>query len=124
MKKILLALLVVGSLLVAGCREYEEIEFDGVVVGIRNCSSAILDDGAGLVVKLSKPEGYGGTLTSTDGQTMENVMVLYEPGMIIRVQEHIWGTFYVDDKYSRANCNIRWDLDLPEGIINKLDVED
>ena len=122
MKRLLI--LAAAVLLFAGCVEHEEIEFDGVVVGTRNCSGALMDSNTGFLVKLTRPEGIGGSMTSTDGETMDNIIVLYEPPKLIFVEDRIHGTFYRDDKYSRANCTIRWnDMNLPEGVFLQVYVD-
>ena len=122
MKKTLI--LVAAALLFAGCIEHEEIEFEGVVVGTRNCSGALMDSNTGFLVKLTRPEGIGGSMTSAEGETMENIIVLYEPPKLIYVEDRIHGTFYRDDKYSRGNCTIRWpDMNLPEGVFLRVYVD-
>ena len=122
MKKILI--LAAVAMLFAGCIEHEEIEFEGVVVGTRNCSGALMDSNTGFLVKLTRPEGIGGTMTSTSGETMDNIIILYETPKLIFVEDHIHGTFYRDDKYSRANCSVRYDnLDLPEGVFLRVYVD-
>ena len=106
------------------CVEHEEIAFEGVVVGTRGCSSIIIDDNMGFIVKLFTPDSIGGTMTSTEGETMTGVIVLYEPPRLIYVHDTIHGTFYLDDKYSRANCNIVWDeMTVPEGVFLKVAVD-
>lgn len=111
-------------LLAVSCVEREEISFEGMVVGTRGCSGIIMDDNMGIIVKLFSPDSIGGTLTSTDGETMTNVVVLYEPPRLIYIRDTIRGTFYLDDKYSRANCSLVWDeMDLPEGVFLRVTVD-
>lgn len=111
-------------LLAVSCVEREEISFEGMVVGTRGCSGIIMDDNMGFIVKLFSPDSIGGTLTSTDGETMTNVVVLYEPPRLIYIRDTIRGTFYLDDKYSRANCSLVWDeMDLPEGVFLRVTVD-
>lgn len=121
MKKIILPLL--AALLATACVKHEAIEFEGIVVGIRNCSSMLYDPGAGYVIQLTKPEGVGGTLTSDNGETMTNLVVLYEPDSHIMADDRVHGTFYWDEQYSRANCTFRWDKQLPEGVFIKVRVD-
>jgi len=122
MKRIVFVLLC--SLFFTGCVEHEEISFEGMVVGTRGCSGVLMDDNMGFIVKLFSPDSIGGTLTSTEGETMTNVIVLYEPPRVIYVKDTIHGTFYLDDKYSRANCSLVWDdMNLPEGVFLKVSVD-
>ena len=59
-----------------------------------------------------------------DAQVLENVVVLYEPPRMLYVEDHIHGSFYLDDKYSRANCNVVWEeMNLPEGVFLKVHVD-
>ncbi len=111
-------------LLMAGCAEHEEIAFEGVIVGTRNCTGMLMDDNAGLLVALSSPDSIGGRLVSSTGEVLENVVVLYEPPRMLYVEDHIHGSFYLDDKYSRANCNVVWEeMNLPEGVFLKVHVD-
>jgi hypothetical protein len=120
-KVLLLALL---PLLTVSCVEHEEIAFEGVVVGTRSCSGLLMDDNMGLLVALTSPDSIGGRLVSTSGEVMDNVVVLYEPPRILYVEDHIHGSFYLDDKYSRANCSVVWDeMDLPEGVFLNVTVD-
>lgn len=113
-----------AALLTTSCVEHEEISFEGVVVGTRGCSGILMDDNMGFIVKLFSPDSIGGTMTSTEGETMTNVIVLYEPPRLLYVRDTIRGTFYLDDKYSRANCSLVWDeMNVPEGVFLKVVVE-
>lgn len=112
------------AVLFTSCVEHEEISFEGVVVGTRGCSGILMDDNMGFIVKLFSPDSIGGTMTSTEGETMTNVIVLYEPPRLLYVRDTIRGTFYLDDKYSRANCSLVWDeMNVPEGVFLKVVVE-
>lgn len=106
--------------LFASCIEHEEIAFEGVIVGTRNCSGFLMDNNTGFIVKLFSPDSIGGPLTSTEGEQMTNVVVLHEPPRLLYVGDTIHGTFYLDDKYSRANSCVIWDNEefnnLPEGV--------
>ena len=115
MKRLTIALL--AALTLAGCARHEEISFEGIVVGTRNCTATFSDNNTGFMVKLTSPDTLGATITSTTGEQMDNVIVLYEPPRRIMVEDRIHGTFYLDDKYSKANCTVVWhDFDLPEGV--------
>lgn len=120
--KLLLSALL--ALTATSCVEHEEIAFEGVVVGTRGCSGILMDDNMGFIVKLFSPDSIGGNMTSTEGETMTNVIVLYEPPRLLYVRDTIRGTFYLDDKYSRANCSLVWDeMNVPEGVFLKVVVE-
>ncbi len=124
MRKGILATVLLGALLMAGCVEHEEIAFEGVVLGTRNCSGMLMDDNMGFIVKLLTPDSIGGTITSTEGETLTNVVVLYEPPRLIYVEDTIRGTFYLDDKYSRVNCSVVWSgMDVPEGVFVRVTVD-
>ncbi len=111
------------ALISTSCIHHEEIAFEGIVVGGRNCTSIVYEQNMGYVVQLIYPEGVGGTITSDDGQKMSNLVVLYEPDERLMVNDHIHGTFYWDEKYSRANCTMIWDEKLPEGVFVELSVD-
>lgn len=122
MKKIL-PLILLASLATAACQKHDEIEFSGQVLMVRSCSASYLDANAGFVVALDYPEGIGGTLKANEG-SVENVIVLYEPTTRVRVEDHITGTFYLDNEYSRAHCSVIIDLgDLPEGVMTDVTVD-
>ncbi len=104
-------------LLVAGCVKHEEIEFTGTVVDIRSCSSLELamDQNPAFLIALDSPAGIGGVYYGDS-----NVVALYEPTRHIRYGNHIRGTFYLDDKYSKTTCE--WhntDYKLPEGVFTE-----
>lgn len=122
MKKLLPALLT--ALLCTSCVEHEAISFEGMIVGIRHCSSPWMDNNPGFIVKLFSPDSIGGTMTDNLGQTMSNLIILYESPRYLEIEDTIHGTFYLDDKYSRANCSLRYDsLNLPEGVFLKVAVD-
>ena len=122
MKRLIIVLL--ATLSFAGCVEHEEISFRGMVVGTRGCSGVLMDNNMGYIVKLFSPDSIGGTMTSTEGEVMSNIVVLYETPRLIYVRDTIHGTFYLDDKYSRANCGLVWDgPKLPEGVFLQVAVE-
>lgn len=116
MKRYAYSSILLAVLLLSGCHKQPEIDFAGTVIGIRQCSGSYPDMSAGYIVQLDYPDSIGGTI-STDEGTMKNLIVLYEPNRIIQVDNHIHGTFYRDDKYSKANCSLRYtDYELPEGV--------
>lgn len=111
-------------LLLVGCQKHTEIEFAGTVTGIRQCTSAsYLDQNVGYIVQLEYPDSIGATIETSEG-VASGIIVLYEPNRIIRVNNHIHGTFYLDDKYSRSNCSLHYtDYELPEGVFLELHVD-
>lgn len=112
------------AVLFTGCVEHEEISFEGMVVGTRGCTGLLMDSNMGFIVKLFTPDSLGGSLTSTQGEQMTNVVVLYETPRLLYVGDTIHGTFYLDDKYSRANCSLVWDeMNVPEGVFLKVVVD-
>ena len=120
-----IAVLLTAALLFTGCVEHEEISFEGVVVGTRACTDIIMDSHPGFIVQLFSPDSIGGSMTDTStGETMEHLIVLYEPPRLLYIHDTLHGTFYLDDKYSRANCGLIWrDMDLPEGVFLKVVVD-
>lgn len=124
MKRYVFFSLMMAALLLSGCKKYEELEFSGKVLWVRNCTASYLDYNAGFVVQLDYPEGVGADITDDAGQKMENIIVLYEPTCRIYVDDKIHGTFYVDDTYSRGNCELHYnDYELPEGVFTKTVVD-
>ena len=122
-KKVFLISLVLATLTLTSCVEHEEVDFEGRVVGGRNCTSIVFEQNMGYVVQLNYPEGVGGTITNDNGQQMKNLVVLYEPDCEIKVGDHIHGKLYWDDKYSRANCTVLWKEKLPEGVFLEVVVD-
>lgn len=119
--KLLLATAIATS--VASCQKHPEIDFAGTVINIRQCTGSFLDNNVGYIVQLDYPDSIGGTLGSGEDAT-SNLIVLYEPNRVIHVDEHIHGSFYLDDKYSRANCSLHYsDIDLPEGVFTNVSVD-
>lgn len=76
------------------------------------------------MIHITNPESIGGTLYSTD-DSIQNVVVLYEPPRRIMVEDHVKGSFYFDNDYSKANCGVHYtDMPLPEGIFTSVSVTD
>lgn len=111
-------------LLLVSCVKHEEYEFSGRVLWMRDCTGSYLDANAGYVVQLEYPENIGTTIRNADGDTLKNLIVLYEPTRRVYVDDHIHGTFYLDDKYSRSNCTLHYtDYTLTEGVFTKTVVD-
>lgn len=125
MKKYYLLLLTAASLLFVGCRDYNDFEFEGTVVGYRYCSSLASIQDLGYFVRLDAPDSVGGSF-SVDGSTMKNVVVIYQSDRMLRDHDHIHGKIYLEPQYSKANCAIHStgaDKDLPEAVFTKLVVD-
>ncbi len=114
--------LLVATMLLAGCIKHDELEFKGKVVFVRQCEFSYLDQNPGYMVQLEYPEGVGSEYV--DGENVaENVIVLYEPDKHIMVGDVIHGKFYLSPKYSKANCSVHWDYELPEGVFTQVVIE-
>ncbi len=108
-------------LLLASCVKHDEIEFSGTVVDVRSCSALAIsmDQNPAYIVILDYPESLGGVYYG-----VSNVVALYVPTRRIMVDDHIHGTFYLDDKYSKTTCD--WhntDYEIPEGVFTKTVVD-
>ncbi len=105
------------------CAKHDEISFRGTVIDARECSASYTEPNIGYVVQLQKPDSIGKPYDH-NGNTYQNVVILYEPDRRIYKNDHIKGTFYLDNKYSRANCSLHWtDYDLPEGVFTSVSVD-
>lgn len=114
---ITLMLTVLTAALLTGCKHPEETDFAGTVIGSRECTAAYPQISYGYLVSLEYPAGIGTDMPTSSGDTARNVIVMYEPTVKIRVSDHIHGTFYLDDKYSKAYCSWQWDGEkLHEGV--------
>lgn len=110
--------------LLFSCAKHEEISFSGTVVNIEYCATQDIQSNAGFYTALETPAGTGGTFIF-GADTFQNVVILYEPGRQIKHGNHISGKFYLDDKYSKTNCNIHIAADdnLPQGVFTKVYVD-
>ncbi len=119
---------IAGTLLIlclfTSCVKHEEIPFSGTVVDVRECNASFgTAQDAGFVVSLNEPENIGQPYTF-NGVTYPRAVILYAPDRRIYKGDRLSGTFYLDDKYSRANCSIHWtDFSLPEGVFLDTTVE-
>lgn len=117
MRIILLALVLGACNLFSSCAKHDEVDFSGTLIDVRSCTTLNIsaDRNAAHIVALDTPTGVGGNY---EGYT--NVIVLFEPTKHVTVGDHIHGTFYFDDKYSKTTCSWRnTDYDLPEGVFTK-----
>ena len=109
--------------LFSSCTKHDEIVFKGVIIDTRECTVSYLKPDLGYVVKLDSPDSIGKPYT-LNGTTYQNAVILYDPNCRLYKNDKISGTFYLDDKYSRANCTIHWtDFQLPEGVFLDVSVE-
>ncbi len=110
--------------LLVSCVKHDEISFSGTVVNIEYCATQEIQSNAGFYTALETPEGTGATFIY-GADTFHNVVVLYEPGRQIQYGSHISGKFYLDDNYSRTNCNLHISADeyLPQGVFTKVYVD-
>ena len=124
-KKAVPTLLLLSSclLLLTGCVKHDEIAFRGTIVDTRECNLSFGSyNDAGFVVNLDTPDSIGRPYTY-NGHTYGNTVVLYDPDCRLYKGDKISGTFYLDDKYSRANCSVHYNLELPEGVFVSITVE-
>ena len=109
----------------SGCAHYDDFAFTGQVVGYTFCTSMTDIRDAGYYVKVTSPEGIGGTITSDEGYKMENVVIVYQSGKILTDRCKISGTMFMSDNYSKANCSFhQTEWDLPEAVFTKVDIID
>lgn len=107
------------------CSKTDEIDFRGTVVDVRKCTASYVKPDLGYLVALTTPDSLGGVYTTDKGVTYHNVVILYAPDRLIKCNDPIRGTFYLDDQYSRANCSIHWnDIDnIPVGVFTSVSVD-
>lgn len=110
--------------MLSSCAKHDEISFRGTVVNIEYCASQDIQSNAGFYTALEVPEATGATFT-LGNETFQNVVILYEPGRRIQNGDRISGKFYLDDKYSKTNCNlhIHADDNLPQGVFTEVSVD-
>lgn len=119
------AILPATLLLLAACSKHEEIDFSGTIIDTRECTLSYLKPDLGYIVELSTPTNYGADYTLLDGTAYHNAVILYDPDQLLYLGDHLRGTFYLDDEYSRANCSVHWnDIDdLPMGVFTAVSVD-
>ena len=124
MKKKILLTLFATALLATGCEEHDEIAFKGTVVYVQPCTLDMARPTAGYAVQLQQPDSLGASLT-VNNRTYDNVVLLFDPGRIIKADDRISGSFYFDSKASRQYCSLTniHDLEIPQGIFVEVTVE-
>lgn len=112
-------------LLLAACSKHDEVDFKGTIIDTRECTLSYVRPDLGYLIQLSSPAQYGSSYTSQNGETYDNVIILYDPDCLLYLNDKIEGSFYLDDEYSRANCSIHWnDLDdIPMGVFTSVSVD-
>ena len=119
MKHLSLILLFLSLVLFSACEKHDEIDFAGYVVGLSDCAGY---GTAGYLVQLSYPDAVKDIVYG--GDTLTNVMILYEPAVHVMVHDHVSGTFYYDNDYAKLNCSLVKKYDIPEGVFWKIQVTD
>ncbi len=119
--------LFVAALLLTSCVKHEELSFSGTMIGVRNCDLSYTDMNAGYLVQLETPTDVGRQLTTSSGEVLQNIIVLYEAPRIIQAPTHIHGKFYLDEKYARVTGCVQWDNEelnnLPQGVFTEMVVD-
>ena len=119
--------LFVAALLLTSCVKHEELSFSGTMIGVRNCDLSYTDMNAGYLVQLETPTDVGRQLTTSSGEVLQNIIVLYEAPRIIQAPTHIHGKFYLDEKYARVTGCVQWDNEelnnLPQGVFTEMIVD-
>lgn len=119
--------LFVAALLLTSCVKHEELSFSGTMIGVRNCDLTYTDMNAGYLVQLETPTDVGRQLTTSSGEVLQNIIVLYEAPRIIQAPTHIHGKFYLDEKYARVTGCVQWDNEelnnLPQGVFTEMVVD-
>ena len=120
-------ILFVAALLLTSCVKHEELSFSGTMIGVRNCDLSYTDMNAGYLVQLETPTDVGRQLTTSSGEVLQNIIVLYEAPRIIQAHTHIHGKFYLDEKYARVTGCVQWDNEelnnLPQGVFTEMVVD-
>lgn len=122
MKKYFIMIAVMLCGIMTSCRDYDDFDFEGTVVGYRYCSSIGSVQDLGYFVKLDSPDSVGGSV-EINGVKMDNVLVVYQSDRMLRNLDHIHGRLYLEPKYSKANCSVHAtdvDKDLPEAVFTKI----
>lgn len=121
MKKIFLAISVIAIL--AACKEkHDDFDFTGTVVDYEECNG-IME--MGYAVALTSPSSTGGSYTTRENKTFDNVVVIYGSDQMLKANSKISGSIYIDNNYSKTTCNRHYtDRDVPEAVFTKLKVED
>lgn len=124
MKNKTLYILFAAIFLCTACEEREEVAFDGTIVYIQECTLDPVRPTAGYAVQLHSPDSLGVNFTY-DNRTYKNVVLLFDPGRILKVGNRIHGTFYFDQKASRQYCSLTnlHDLEIPQGVFVDVSVD-
>ena len=122
-RKLLTSLLLSATLLTAACRDKtHDIDFAGTVVDYEYCTS---HNDIAYAIQISAPDTLGRAYLSSDSITYPNVVVVYGANRLLHANDHVSGTFYLDDKYSEAYCTYHYRDqrgNVPEAHLTKLKV--
>ena len=117
MKKIII---LASVLFLAACNNYDDFDFTGTVVDYEEC----MGSNFGYAVSLTSPDTIGGDYHARDGETYNNVVVIYGADRILKANANISGRIYLDPNFSKTECSIHYtDNDVPEAVFTKLKVE-
>ena len=117
MKKLLLPLAVLFCCV--SCKEVDEIEFSGTVVDYEECNGMF---SMGYAVSLSSPDTIGGDYLTHENILEHNVVVIYGADQLLSYGDKIEGSFFLDPNYSKSECYIHFDRQIPEAQFTKLKV--
>ena len=124
MKRLILFLAVM-PMLFCSCNKPDNVfDFSGTMVDYLECTmqyASISDFDYGMVLSLDTPDSIGKPYTDPTGEKFQNCIVLYRTRSRFRIGEKVSGSMYLDEKYSKAYCQIHYDLNLPEGVCYSLD---
>lgn len=126
-KKIILPIVALTFLLPVSCKKNENIfDFSGEVVEYVDCTmnmTSITEMDFGYVVALSKPDSIGRDYTDINNKAIvhHNCVIIYRTKARYYDGDSISGEMWLDDRYSKAYCQIHVDYDLPEGVCYSLD---
>ena len=90
-------------LALASCKNHDEFDFAGTIVGYEICQSEIGD--FGYLVSLDSPSDLGDSIMIVEDSTRHgHVIAIYQSPRQLKVGRHISGTIYLDSKFSKAHC--------------------
>ncbi len=124
MKKLLL-ILAITPLLLVGCGKPDNVfDFSGTMVDYLECTmqyTSLSEFDYGMVLSLDTPDSIGKDYTDQTGEKFHNCIILYRTKARFKIGEKVSGSMYLDEKYSKAYCQIHYHYDLPEGVCYSLD---
>ena len=100
-------------------KDYEEVRFEGTVVGCTLCNTKTM----GYIIELSSPSGFGREMVY-ENNTYLNAVVAYESPKQLKDQQKVSGVMYKTSGYGTINCTMLYDYNsnnLQEVIILDID---